>query len=190
MDTTAVETINNANPLIFAILPIGGALIAAFTGAFCANLFQNKSELKRRKKLNRNRLIKSLYLIKKQFQRNAKRLVEFIEDVYPGLKPTGESCVTIRLFTFGIETNLQSISGLNDEELFSRIIRTFEEHTHINRKWDYLYDFHKTKFTENPNPELIKTTDLNVIKVACENVLKWTKEDIELIDKKISTLKG
>jgi len=190
MDTTTVETISNANPLIFAILPIAGALIAAFAGAFYANHLQNKSDNQKRLEDDRNDLLGILTAIKAQFERNWDRIndAETSFNQLIGYTDPVPTAPTPRLIVIAIEGNIEIITrGIKDFDLLKDILTAYEEHKHLNNRWAILREYLRNISTWDSNS--IKSHYLTEIK-ACEVVAKLTEDTTAKINGLINKLKS
>ena len=147
-------------------------VIIGFGGVLLGFILATIKELLSRKNQEKQELIGVLTAVLAQFERNSERLQEFIENIEgnPSLIPTP------RLIVVFVENNANTlVLRLKKHELLKRIIHTYEEHTHINRRWDFLA---RPGFAHNTDNEL----------EASSKVLDLTLETITQLEEYIKVL--
>lgn len=91
------------------------------------------------RKRERDELFGVMNAIHAQFFRNLERLVEAKNFFESEVGKPGVVGFSPRLILVAVEGNINPLAlRLRDDELLHEIIHTYEEHKHINRRWDFI----------------------------------------------------
>jgi len=187
-DSTVVESVGQTTSISLDYwIPIAAAVI----GSFLAFVFTYLNEKRKNKKERIRKIIGALVIVHKSFDRNRERLEQFIDNFTEISKEKRTGAPTMRLITSLVEENIIHLIYLNNDELLKCVIRTYEEHTHINRRWDYLYnacqiiteELVKAKLENRTVDEFGLNYEDDIS--ASNNVLKWTNEDLKSLEDEI-----
>ncbi|TKJ40054.1 hypothetical protein CEE37_09970 [candidate division LCP-89 bacterium B3_LCP] len=177
IDLIAEITGLDYNDSLQFILQLISGLIIVFA-AVLPYILSVRHQKKERRQQAREELIGALSTIHAQFERNAFRLSEYLGGIDNSTNDEYILVPSPRLINVFTENNVNVLSlRLKSTKLLGRIVHAYEEHNHINRRWDNLI-----------NPDL--TRSIETERDACNNVLRITEEIISEIDTFIKDLRN
>jgi len=158
------------------------SILSTLVGVVVGSLFTiiiqtNEDRKKRRKDEEEFRgVLSSVFL---QFKRNLQRIEEALKNFESVKGNRVHATPSFRLISIAVDNSLKLITEhLFDKELLGAIIETYEEHQHLNRRWDIAVEILKKQ----------PVIDIETEILACNVVIEKTKTTLESLGKYIESL--